>query len=108
MHSCAQQIPSPSVRAPDHYLATAVAFQATQATGELRLNSADPKEAPAINPNFLSHPFDRRLAIESAREALQFLRSPLLAKGQGRLAAGPAGPGDEEILVGSADLSDAD
>lgn len=96
-----QQNPSPSVKTPEHYLSTAVAFPATQRTGELKLRSTNPQDPPAINPNFLSHPFDRRLAIESVRETLQFLNIPPLAKDQIRMAAGPAGAGDEEILVHS-------
>lgn len=92
------QNPSPSVKEPEHYLSTAVAFPATQGTGELNLRSTNAQDPPAINPNFLSHPFDRRLAIESVRETLQFLNIPPLARDQIRMAAGPAGTGDEEIL----------
>lgn len=87
------------MKAPEQYLSTVVAFPATQDTGEIKLHSTDPKDPPDINPNFLSHPFDRRLAIESVRETLQLLDSPLLAKDRIRMAAGPAGTTDEEILV---------
>ena len=83
----------------EQYLATAVTFMGGQATGEVKLRSKDPKDPPLIDPKFLSHPYDRRVAIESVREALEFLDLPNLAKDQVRLAKGPAGRSDEEILV---------
>ena len=72
-----------------------------QASGEVKLRSRDPKDPPLVDPKFLSHPYDRRVAVESVREALEFLDLPGLAKDQVRLAAGPTGRGDEEILVNS-------
>lgn len=87
------------MKAPEQYLATAVAFPGTQGTGEVKLHSSDPNEHPVIDPKFLSHAFDRRVAIESVRETLEFLDQPVLAKDQLRLAAGPTGLSDDEILV---------
>lgn len=94
-----QQSPSPSVKAPELYLASAVAFPATETGGEMTLQSSNPTDPPLINPKFLSHPFDRYLAIQSVRETLDFLQTPLLAREQERLAAGPKGREDDEILV---------
>lgn len=71
----------------------------TQSTGTVILASANPSAAPSIDPQFLSHPFDRWLAIESVRGALEFLGLECLKKDEIRLAAGPAGRGDEDILV---------
>lgn len=65
----------------------------------MKLQSANPADPPTINPNFLTHPFDKRLAIESVRETLEFLNQPLMSKDSIRLAAGPEGGGDEDILV---------
>lgn len=70
----------------------------TQSTGTVTLTS-NPSAAPSIDPNFLSHPFDRRLAIDSVRGALEFLDLECLKKDEVRLATGPTGRGDEEILV---------
>lgn len=92
-------IPSFSIKAPERYLATAVAFMGGQAAGEIKLRSGDPKDPPLLDRKFLSHPFDRRVAIESMREALDFLGLPGLAKDQIRLAPGPTGRSDEGILV---------
>ncbi|KAL9027105.1 MAG: hypothetical protein Q9196_004327 [Gyalolechia fulgens] len=99
MYEIVSQNPSPSVKAPDKYLSTAVAFPGNHGTGSIALSSSDPKDPPIINPSFLSHPFDKRLAIESVRETLEFLNKPLMAKGSLRLAAGPEGTSDEEILA---------
>lgn len=69
------------------------------ASGEVTLRSADPKEPALIDPKFLAHPFDRRVAIESVREALDSLETPALAQNRERIAAGPVDRSDEEILV---------
>ena len=76
----------------------------SQAAGEVKLRSGNPKDPPLLDPKFLSHPFDRRVAIEGVREALEFLDLPELAKDQVRLASGPTGRSDEEILVHRCDL----
>ncbi|KAK0507115.1 hypothetical protein JMJ35_010573 [Cladonia borealis] len=52
-----------------------------------------------IDPNFLAHPFDKRVAIESVRETLEFLGKPLMATSTVHLAAGPSGNTDEDILA---------
>ena len=94
-----QQSPSLSAKAPELYLASAVAFPGTEDGGKVSLRSTDPKDHPLIDPNFLSSPFDRRLAIEAVRETVELLDTPLVAEGRIRWAAGPSGMGDEEILV---------
>lgn len=70
-----------------------------QSSGTVTLRSKDPKDPPLIDPKFLSHPFDRHVAIECIRDALDFLNQPFLAENTERLATGPKGLGDEEILV---------
>ena len=70
-----------------------------QAAGEVKFRSGDPKDPPLLDPKFISHPFDRRVAIESVREVLEFMDLPGLAKDQIRLATGPGGRSDEQILV---------
>lgn len=94
-----QHTGTPTISAPEQYLAVAVAFMGFQGTGEVKLRSANPEDPPLIDPKFLSHPYDRRVAIEAVRDALQFLDMPYLAKDQIRLATGPKGRSDEEILV---------
>lgn len=87
------------MKAPDLYLATAVAFPGTQGNEQIKLESNDPTKQPVIDPKFLVHPFDRRVAIESVRETLEFLEKPLFAKDILGWAAGPVGRTDAEILV---------
>ena len=70
-----------------------------QAAGEVKLRSKNPKNPLLIDPKFLSQPYDRRVAIESVREALELLDLLCLAQDQVHLARGPTGQSDEEILV---------
>ena len=39
-----------------------------RARGQLTLRSADPKDQPVIDPNYLGDPYDREMAIRSVRE----------------------------------------
>lgn len=72
----------------------------SQGSGEVNLRSANPADPPLIDPKFLTHPYDRRVAIEAVRDTLHFLDMPYLAKDQIRLATGPKGRSDDEIFVG--------
>lgn len=72
-----------------------------ESSGTVTLQSTDPKDPPIIDPQFLSHPFDRRVAIECVRDALDFLDQPFLAQDRERLVHGPKGLSDDEILVSS-------
>lgn len=46
-----------------------------KSVGFLTLNSADPKAAPRIQPNFLSHPDDWQTFIRGTRKAIEVLQS---------------------------------
>ena len=70
-----------------------------RSSGTVTLHSPNPSEPALLDPKFLSHPFDRRIAIEAVREGLDFLDQPVLANDRERIAAGPRGTSDEEILV---------
>ena len=48
--------------------------------GSTHAASADPHAAPAIRPNYLSTPEDRRVAVESIRLARRLAAAPALAK----------------------------
>lgn len=70
-----------------------------QSHGEVTLTSADPADLPAIDPRLLSHPFDRRVAIEGYRQMLRFLESPVFAKNAVRMVGCAKGTSDEDIWV---------
>jgi choline dehydrogenase-like flavoprotein len=48
--------------------------------GALTLKSADPSQAPAIRPNYLSTPEDRRVAADSIRVTRRIVAQPALAR----------------------------
>jgi choline dehydrogenase len=48
--------------------------------GELKLKSADPAAAPAIRPNYLATPEDRRVAADSIRVTRRIVAQPALAR----------------------------
>ncbi|KAL8936667.1 MAG: hypothetical protein Q9211_004071 [Gyalolechia sp. 1 TL-2023] len=91
-------IPTFSVRAPEKYLGTAVALMSRQASGEVTLQSSLPSDPAKIDPRFLDHPFDRRVAIDSVRKGLEFLDTPGLMADREKMGSGPADRTDEEIL----------
>ncbi|CAF9922341.1 MAG: hypothetical protein HETSPECPRED_005044 [Heterodermia speciosa] len=91
-------IGTPTVRSPEHYLATVVAFMNPLSSGTVTLTSPNPTSPASLDPNFLSDPFDRRIAIEAVREALDILDTPALANDRERIAAAPKGGSDDEIL----------
>jgi choline dehydrogenase-like flavoprotein len=48
--------------------------------GDLKLKSADPAAAPAIRPNYLATPEDRRVAADSIRVTRKIVAQPALGK----------------------------
>lgn len=72
-----------------------------QSQGTVTLQSADPLDAPIIDPKLLSHPYDQRIAIESMRELLRFFQAPALREKTLRNAGWPEKLTDEGLLVRS-------
>ena len=48
--------------------------------GHVRIRSTDPKQAPAIQPNYLSTEQDRRIAVDSLKLTRKLVAAPALAK----------------------------
>jgi choline dehydrogenase-like flavoprotein len=71
--------------------------------GSIRLRSADPTEAPAIAPRYLTTDEDRRVAADSLRVARRIVAQPALAKYRPtEYLPGPAVGDDEAALVKAA------
>lgn len=66
--------------------------------GEVTLQSSDPKVPLLFNPNFFSHPFDRRAAIEATRAVLKVINSPEFQKDTVAVQDAPKSDSDEDIL----------
>ncbi|OAX79995.1 hypothetical protein ACJ72_05679 [Emergomyces africanus] len=69
-----------------------------QARGEVTLQSSDPNEPLCMDPKFLSHPFDRRAAIYSLRDALRIAKHPAYIKDKLAELAAPKSDSDEDLL----------
>ncbi|RDW86937.1 GMC family oxidoreductase [Aspergillus mulundensis] len=69
-----------------------------QSVGEVRLQSSDPEVPLLFNANFLAHPFDRRVCVESVRELLALTKHEAFAKDTVSMILGPASESDEDIL----------
>ncbi|EER45194.1 glucose-methanol-choline oxidoreductase [Histoplasma capsulatum H143] len=68
-----------------------------QARGEVTLQSSDPNEPLRMDPKFLSHPFDRRAAIDSLRDAFRIGKHPAYIKDRLAELAAPKSNSDEDL-----------
>lgn len=69
-----------------------------QTRGEVTLQSSDPDAPLSFNPRMLSHPFDRRLAIEALRDSFRIAKHESYTKDNVAEMAMPKGESDEELL----------
>ncbi|BCS23649.1 GMC family oxidoreductase [Aspergillus puulaauensis] len=53
------------------YITHEMLIQNNLSKGRVTIRSRDPRDPPLVDPNFLAHPFDRRIAIETVRAALK-------------------------------------
>lgn len=68
--------------------------------GALTLKSADPRQAPAIAPNYLSTPEDRRVAADSIRVTRRIVSQPALQKyAPVEFLPGESVPSDDEAAL---------
>ncbi|GAM88166.1 hypothetical protein ANO11243_061970 [Dothideomycetidae sp. 11243] len=66
--------------------------------GTVSLASADPRAPPRIDPRFLEHPFDKRIAIETVRQALAIGKASAYSSIIKHMVHGPDGDEDDAIL----------
>lgn len=73
--------------------------------GHVRIRSGDPFAAPAIQPNYLSTPEDRRVAIDSLKLARRLAYAPALKHlNPQEYLPGPQVQTDEQILKAAGDI----
>jgi choline dehydrogenase len=74
--------------------------------GSVRIKSPDPREAPAIAPNYLSTPGDRAIAVQALRITRRIVTgSKALAKYRpDEFLPGPAYQSDEELVRAAGDV----
>jgi choline dehydrogenase-like flavoprotein len=70
----------------------------TESKGSVTLQSANPKDPLLYDPNFFSHPYDRRVAIESVKEVLKVAQHPTFQKDTVKALDVPKSDSDEDIL----------
>jgi choline dehydrogenase-like flavoprotein len=69
-----------------------------RSTGNVRLQSSDPKQPLVFDPNWFSHPYDRKVAVEATRHALKTLNSAQF-QAKAKLVDGPKSESEEDILA---------
>lgn len=67
-----------------------------QSTGSVTLASTNPSEPPNIDVGYLSHPYDRRVAIEALRTAMAFSNMPAFAAATKERIEGPLSSSDAD------------
>ena len=71
--------------------------------GTLELASKDPRVFPTIDPNYLSHPFDLRIATETLKEMIHMANTNAFSFITRSLLHGPRSPHNHEQLASKAD-----
>lgn len=69
-----------------------------QSTGSVTLQSSDPKTPLLFDPNYFSHPYDRRLAVESTREMYKVFNSPEFSNDTTASLLAPKSESEADIL----------
>ncbi len=85
---------------------TSVCNLRPESRGSIHIKSPDPRDAPAIRPNYLSHPADRQVAADAVRLTRRICAAPALA----RFAPEEFKPGtqidsDEELAEAAGDIA---
>lgn len=80
------------------YLTAFVFLHNAQSRGEVTLSSASAASPPRIDPQFLSHPFDRTCAVAATKRALAFVRHPSMAKYIDSAVDVPTSDNDDDVL----------
>lgn len=68
-----------------------------QSAGSVIISFSNPSDPPVIDPNYCSHPYDKRVAIEGMRSVIEFTNSHTFASITESRIEGPSGSSDEDI-----------
>lgn len=68
-----------------------------QSRGTVTLRSSNPSDPPICDPQYLKHPFDRKVLIDAMRRNFKLITHPLVAVDTLAPAVLPSGLSDEEI-----------
>jgi GMC oxidoreductase len=68
-----------------------------ESKGSITLTSSDPSAPPTVDVNYISYPYDRRVAIEGLRELIAYSRMPASAKVTEKMIEGPEGDSNAEM-----------
>ena len=70
-----------------------------ESLGRVGIVSADPRDAVAVDPNYLSDPIDRRTLVAALRRARQiFATAPIAGYIEAEMLPGPEAVSDEDLL----------
>ena len=84
--------------APSHGVTLTSCLLRPKARGSVRLASADPRDAPRIDPQFFGHPDDLRITIASLRFAREVLATqPVAAMISGEIMPGASAVTDAAL-----------
>lgn len=76
-------------RSDQSYMTHELLLQNNLSRGTVLIRSKNPRDSLIVNPNFMSHPFDRRIAIETVRTALKTARADVYRGIIERMVHGP-------------------
>ena len=84
----------------ESYVTITVCGMNLQSSGSITLRSANPDDDAVIDPEYFSHPYDRRVMLEGTREAMKFLTTaPSLREHFRGYVLAPEGGSEEAIMV---------
>jgi choline dehydrogenase-like flavoprotein len=69
-----------------------------QSSGTVTLSSSDPTKPCIIDPKYLSHPYDRRVAIEALRSALKLSKVPTFVAVTEKTISVPEDDSDDKLF----------
>jgi choline dehydrogenase-like flavoprotein len=76
-------------RPSESYMTHELLLQNNLSQGTVSIRSNNPRDQMIVNPNFMNHPFDRRIAIETVRMALKIARTKAYEGTIERMVHGP-------------------